>query len=173
MDWLGWAGFGLAIIVFLVDQLRVRSANRRAEEADRRADKRESEAAAREEEAALATTPWIIHHELAPVVEGHDVKRAPVLIRPKGINLWVHEVRLSWRPVGATEWVRENAVCPSLGANLPVQLFSNGAGLTLDWPGPQPKEQEQLDYRVRVQYSVSERGATRWRLSEGGSLSWQ
>ena len=107
MDWAGWVAVALAILALVVDQLRVRSANRRVAAAEKRASEREARAAAREEEAALATTSWLIHHELTPHVESGGLVRAGVLVRPKGINLWIHEVRLSWRPLGATEWVAD------------------------------------------------------------------
>ena len=54
-----------------------------------------------------------------------------------------------------------------------MQLFTDGAGLDLDWPGPNPSERTQLDYRVRVLYSISEHGRTHWRASEEGSVNWQ
>lgn len=133
---------------------------------------------AREAEVALAGVAWTFHFELRPVAGSDGVLGdSPVEVRPLGANLWVHEVRLSWRPAQqGTEWVTDDATCapyrPEDGP-LPVQLFTTGRGLKLAWPGPNPPEVVQLTTRVRVLWSATAKGPKHWRDAESGSTNWQ
>ena len=136
----------------------------------------EYEATAREQEAALAYKDWIILYEFSPIVADQPETRAPILIRPERLTIWVHEVRFSWRPSDASEWTTHEARCEpwTPEVTLPVQLFPHRAGLSLAWPGPKPTEKaEQLTFTIRVHYSVSQDGPRWWRECDGGIWSWQ
>lgn len=75
------------------------------------------EAAARKARAyeakiALAGVPWHFKFEIRAKAGLGEPARAPVEIHPVGANVWVHEVRLSWKPSRDAIWTTNDAVCP-------------------------------------------------------------
>lgn len=169
MDLPTWIGLGIAAVGLGIGEIRAFRSGRRAAQAERRA-------VAREEEAAMASTPWAFKYELAPVLRDEKPEHPPISISIEGSNMWVHDVRLSWRPRGLSEWVTEDARCEPWFSDqsLPVQLFARGGPvLKFQWPGQNPQERTQLGMVLEVLYSVSEHGEKRWRSVGHGSIGWR
>jgi hypothetical protein len=131
---------------------------------------------AHEAEIALAGVVWKFRFELRPSAGDAKPTQPPVEIRPDGANVWVHAVRLSWRPSQpGSEWVTDDAECPLWRGDdsLPIQLFTTSRALELGWPGPNPETQIQLFTRLRVEWSATEKGPRHWREADSGSTNWQ
>jgi hypothetical protein len=70
----------------------------RRAEAEAAADARTERAAAAAADAELVGRPWHFEFRLRVAVGEAVPNEAPIQIMVKGANVWVHEVRLSWKP---------------------------------------------------------------------------
>jgi hypothetical protein len=149
---------------------------RRRAEDQAAADARAQAAAAASADAELVGRPWHFEFRLRVAVGDAVPADPPVEITVKGANVWVHEVRLTWKlsqpPIAY--WVTKDAPCPPWGdVSLPYQLNSGGRALELGWPGPNPDEQAQITQKLKVVYSALRDGPKHEREAEGGSVGWQ
>jgi hypothetical protein len=119
---------------------------------------------------------WHFEFRLRVAVGDAAPGEPPVEITSKGANVWVHEVRLAWRPSQPVlaPWVIKDEPCPPWrDESLPYQLNSGGRPLQLGWPGPNPQQQAQIIQKIKVTYSALRDGPVHEREAEGGSVSWQ
>jgi hypothetical protein len=148
---------------------------RRAEETAA-ADVRAQAATAAAADAELVGRKWHFEFRLRVAVGDAAPTEPPVEIRVKGANVWVHEVRLTWKPSQPpiAYWATKDAPCPPWGdVSLPYQLNSGGRALKLGWPGPNPEEQAQITQKLKVVYSALRDGPKHEREAEGGYVGWQ
>jgi hypothetical protein len=127
-------------------------------------------------EAELVGKTWILQHRLRVPVGETVPSEPPVEISIKGANVWVHEVRLTWRPSepAIAYWITKDAPCPPWGdGSLPYHLNAGSRPLQLGWPGPTPEQQAQIMQKVKVTYSALRDGPQHERETDGGSVGWQ
>lgn len=127
-------------------------------------------------DAELVGKTWHFEHRLRVAVGDTIPSEPPVEIMVKSANVWVHEVRLSWKhsQPAIAHWVTKDAPCPPWsGGSLPYQLNSGGRALQLGWPGPNPEQQAQIMQKIKVTYSALRDGPKHEREAEGGSVGWQ
>lgn len=132
-------------------------------------------ARAHEAEIALAGVPWHFKFEIRAKAGPGEPARPPLEIHVVGANVWVHNVRLSWRPSRDKDWTTDDAICPPWRPEdtLPMQLFTTSRAMELGWPGPNPAQQEQIHQRIRLEWSATEDGPKHWRDADGGTTGWQ
>ena len=182
-DWaLIWTAIGsvtgvLGLIWLVVHSLlQGRSAREDRTKNNLAADTRAQRQAAAAADAALVGKQWSFNYALRAAIGDATPKRAPVEIGIVGANVWVHEVRLTWRPSqpALAPWVTKDAPCPPWPDHeLPYHLSAGGRALELGWPGPNPTDQVQLLCKVEVTYSALSDGPRLERSADGGSIGWQ
>lgn len=142
--------------------------------ADARSRRQEAAAA----EAALVGKQWHFTFRLRAAVGDAAPAEPPVEISVTGgVNVWVHEVRLSWKPLrnGITPWSVHDGLCVPWNddVSIPFLLKTSGHPLRLAWPGPNPSEQGPIETKIKVTYSASPEGPRREAPADGGSMGWQ
>jgi hypothetical protein len=177
----------LTYLLVASDRRRGRAEHRRrAEEAAAERERRAEEKTAADAKAqaqALAAAdaelvgrPWRFEFRLHVAVGNAVSAQPPVEIMVKGANVWVHEVRLTWKPSQPpiAHWVAKDAPCPPWDdVSLPYQLNADGRALELGWPGANPGQQEQITQKIKVTYSALRDGPKHEREADGGSVGWQ
>jgi hypothetical protein len=127
-------------------------------------------------DAELVGKAWLLQHRLRIAVGDAVPSEPPIEISIKGANVWVHEVRLTWRPSESVlaHWVTKDAACPQWGdGSLPYNLNAGSRPLQLGWPGPNPEQQARIMEKINVTYSALRDGPRHERQTDGGSVGWQ
>jgi hypothetical protein len=169
-------GTVLLVVLGVVPIWQKRQTRRERTEDKAAADARSLGQAAAAADAELVGRTWIMQHRLRVAVGGAVPTEPPIEINITGANVWVLEVRLTWRPREPVlaYWVTKDAPCPPWGhGSLPYHLNAGSHPLQLGWPGPQPEQLAQIMQKINVTYSALRDGPRHERETDGGIVGWQ
>jgi|1186.fasta_scaffold04924_2 hypothetical protein len=170
-------GVGLFIVAATTLLLRCRSdrpSRKQRAEDEAAADRRSRSNAVMAADVALAGKPWRLESRLRVPV-GDAQPDAPIAITSVGASVWVHDVRLTWRPQqpALAHWVVKDEPCAPWRGSLPQELEADGRPLLFAWPGPAPRQQEPIMQKIEVTYSALRDGPRQQREVQNRQVGWQ
>jgi hypothetical protein len=121
--------------------------------------------------------PFRLTAELHPMVRRDDKRRSEmpgVIIRLRGANVWIHEMRLSWGPNILTGWTVDRAYLrPWADSTVLPALIHDRDELRFEWPGDDPEDRVGLRCALEAFYSLARESAVESMTFEPQRIEWQ